>query len=163
MDEKALKDRHFPSLAPSLMRKLLRRGHWQSLPAGTRLTRTGIPVEALWYLFEGMARVEVDGTFVGRCAPGGFIGDMTVASGEPAFADVVLESPAKAWRIEAPDLRAISERRPEIGHALKAAFFRMIRERLAHSNSNARVRAEAAVSGLPWQPPQPGDPLTSPP
>lgn len=142
--EERLRRLHFPKLAPSRMRRLLRAGRWELLPAGTRLTRAGVPVPALWYLQEGSARVMVNGATVGRCLPGGFVGDMTVASGEPAFADVVLDGPARVWCIDAARLRDLGARDPETGHALEAAFFRMIRQRLADSNDRVGLPAGAA-------------------
>ncbi len=153
--EDRLRRLHFPRLSPRRMRRLLRSGDWQDLPAGTRLTRAGAPVPALWLLHDGSARVEVDGRTVGHCAPGSFVGEMTVASGEPAFADVVLDGPATAWRIDAAQLRALSLRDPEIGHALEAAFFRMIRQRLVDSNDRSapeHSHARAAGSTQPDRP-----------
>ena len=135
---------HFPQLAPSRMRRLLRAGAWQDLSSGTRLTQAGEPVPALYYLHAGQARVEVEGITVGHCTPGSFIGEMTVASGEPAYADVILDADATVWRIEAATLRYMAARHSETGHALEAAFFRTVRQRLA--DSNHRQRAEAGLA-----------------
>ena len=142
--EETLRQLHFAALPPNRLRKLLRQGEWTTLEAGTRLTRAGALVDALYFLHEGSARVEVSGVAIGRCDPGSFIGEMTVSSGEPAYADVILDSPASVWRINAAVLRDLAARDTEIGHALEAAFFRTIRTRLAESN--ARIRAEADVS-----------------
>jgi len=149
--EEALYRRHFETLKPSAMRVLLARGAWVTLEAGEQLTRTGDPVDALWYLASGSARVEVGAVVVGHCEEGGFVGEMTVSSGEPAFADVVIVHPAEAWRIEAPDLRDLTRRRPDIGAALGAAFFRMIRHRVTEGNTRAlglglHPSASAAIS-----------------
>ena len=138
--EQQLRRLHFPKLAPSRMRKLLKRGAWQELPANTRLTRAGHPVDALWFLQRGQADVLIDGDRVGRCEQGSFVCEMTVSSGEPAFADVILDGPATVWRIDGAALRDLAARDPETGHALEAAFFRMIRHRLAESDR--RIRAE---------------------
>lgn len=137
--EDRLRQRHFPKLGPSRVRRLVRAGEWKELPASTRLTRAGTPVDALCFLLEGSARVEVEGVVVARCVPCDFVGEMTVATGEPAFADVVLDEPTTLWRIDARKLRELAARDPEIGHALEAAFFRTIRQRLADSNSHARA------------------------
>jgi len=135
---------HFPGLAPSRMRRLLRRGTWLDLPAGTCLTRAGAPVDALWFLRSGQGSVLIDGVCVGQCGPGSFVGEMTVSSGEPAFADVVLDQAATVWRIDSAVVRDLAARDTETGLALEAAFFRMIRQRLVDSNS--RIRARAAAS-----------------
>jgi len=141
--ESRLRELHFPRLAPSRMRRLLRCGFWEDLPEGAQLTRAGAPVPALWFVHEGGARVLVDGVVVGRCQPGSFVGEMTVATGEPAFADVALDRPTTVWRIDATRLRELAARDPEIGHALEAAFFRTVRQRLADSNDRTRARAAA--------------------
>ena len=142
--EEQLRRLHFANLAPSRMRRLLKYGAWQNLPANTRLTTAGTPVDALWFLHTGRADVRIDGVRVGHCLPGSFIGEMTVASGEPAYADVVLAAPATVWRIDGGVLRDLAARDPETGHALEAAFFRVICQRLADSND--RLRAEVSVS-----------------
>lgn len=135
-----LRAAHFPRLAPSRLRRLLRAGEWVDLPAGTRLTREGEPVPALWFLNEGRAQVIVAGIAVGQCLPGSFIGEMTVATGEPAFADVILDTDATVWRIDAERLRDLASRDTAIGNALEAAFFRMIRQKLANSNDSSSIR-----------------------
>jgi len=142
--EDNLRQLHFATLAPNRLRRLLRLGEWITLDAGTRLTRAGALVDALCFLHDGSARVEVGGVSIGRCDVGSLIGEMTVASGEPAFADVVLDGPATVWRIDGAVLRDLAARDSEIGHALEAAFFRMIRKRLAENN--LRIRAEADIS-----------------
>jgi hypothetical protein len=137
--ETALRDLRFPHLAPRRMRRLLDRGVWLSLPAGTRMTTQGAPVPALWYLQHGSARVVVDAATAGHCAADSFVGEMTVATGEPAFADVILDTDATVWRIDAETLRDLASRDTEIGHALEAAFFRMISQKLALSNGLSRA------------------------
>jgi CRP-like cAMP-binding protein len=137
--EERLRKAHFPRLAPSRLRRLLRAGEWVDLPAGTQLTRAGDPVPALWFLHEGRAQVVVAGVAVGQCLPDSFIGEMTVATGEPAFADVMLDTDAPVWRIDAKRLRDLASRDTETGYALEAAFFRMIRQKLADSNDWSRA------------------------
>lgn len=135
--ESRMKALHFPALPPHLMRKLLKAGTWRDLPAGTRLATAGTPVEAAYFLHDGGARVEVGKGLVGHCTPGGFVGEMTVSTGEPAFADVVLDRDSVVWEIEADTVRWLMAANPVIGQALEAAFFRVIRQRLA--DSNARI------------------------
>lgn len=145
--ERRLKDLHFPTLVPHRMRRLLKTGHWRELPAGTQLAIAGKPVDALYFLYHGNARVEVGGRYVGRCTSDSFVGEMTVSTGEPAFADVVLEAASSVWQIDANALRRLMARDPQIGNALEAAFFRMIRQRLV--DSNARIAGEGGdlISG----------------
>lgn len=135
--ELRLKDQHFPNLSPYRMRRLLKFGQWYELPAGTQLAVLGRPIEALSFLYCGEARVEVQGECVGRCVANSFIGEMTVTKGEPASADVILVATSSVWQIDAHALRHLMMRDPEISHALEAAFFRTVRQRLIDSNTLA--------------------------
>lgn len=157
--ESRLKDLHFPNLSPHRMRRLLKIGRWQELPAGLRLATAGEPIQAAYFVYDGMARVEIEGRSVGRCAPDSFVGEMTASTGEPAFADVVLEVDSVLWQIDAVALRRLMTDDPLIGHALEAAFFRMMRRRLADSNAliagiggapmrEGAVEASAAAAGV---------------
>jgi len=140
--ESRMKALHFPALPPHLMRRLLKAGHWRDLPAGTRLATAGAPVEAAYFLHDGGARVEVGKGLVGHCTPG-----------EPAFADVVLDRDSVVWEIEADTVRWLMGANPVIGQALEAAFFRVIRQRLA--DSNARI---AGARDVPADRPETGAP-----
>lgn len=144
--ERQLKDLHFPTLVPHRMRRLLKIGHWRELPAGTQLTIAGRPVEAVSFLYHGSARVEVGGKHVGRCTSNSFVGEMTASTGEPAFADVVLEVASTVWQIDAGALRRLMTHDPQIGHALEAAFFRMIRQRLVDSNAQIAGKDDDHIS-----------------
>ncbi|MFZ1680267.1 MAG: cyclic nucleotide-binding domain-containing protein, partial [Rhizobiaceae bacterium] len=99
---------HFEHLSPSRFRRLLSAGEWQTLPSGTSLTAEGTPVPALYFLRSGTAEVRVAGRKVARCDTGTFVGEMTVATGEPANAGVTLVEDAQVWRIDAARLRAIA-------------------------------------------------------
>lgn len=142
--EDRLRRLHFPSLAPSKLRRLLHKGEWRHLPAGTSLTSVGAPVPALYFLESGVAQVVVDAIPVATCNGGEFIGEMTVLQAEPAYADVEMSKAGMVWQIDAAQLRAIAARSPETLNALEAAFFRTMRTRLAASNAQRRAEAVGA-------------------
>ena len=73
------------------------------------MTREGEPVDHLYYLAEGEARVLSMGQQVGLCRPGDLIGELTVLSGETASATVILNTPARFWCAPADDLRPYVE------------------------------------------------------
>jgi hypothetical protein len=147
--ETNFRNAHFPDLAPSYFKTLLSAGEWVSMPAGSRLSTQGQPVPALIFLFNGGAKVWVDEKDIGVCQPGSFVGEMTIASSEPASATVVLAKPAEVWRLEAQSLRGLAKRSPEISAALDAAFFRVLRSRIIDRNrmdAAAQFRDGAANS-----------------
>ena len=143
--EAQLRDAHFATLSPSRLKRLIDSGEWVTLAKGEFLSREGTPVPHLVYLHDGSAIVLVAGNPVARCDPGTFVGEMTVATGEPANASVYLETDAQVWRIASDRLRHISERRPEIREALEAAFFRTLRVRVIARNKRDALAANAAL------------------
>lgn len=132
--EAALREAHLPGLSPGRCRMLLSSGRWRTLEAGSVLTRQGEPVPALYYLSEGTATVQVGGRQVATTGPACFIGEMTIATREPAFATVVVDAKTEVWSIEADEFHRLAQRRPEIAHALESAFFRTVRGRLVERN-----------------------------
>lgn len=133
--ENRMIEQHFRSVPRRRMRRLIDRGVWKQLPAGAQLARQGTPVPALYYLAAGEAQVLVNGALVATCATGSFVGEMTALTGEPAFATVEAAEPLDVWMIPAEKLRSIVSEEPESGRAIEAAFFRVVRERLAQQNA----------------------------
>lgn len=137
--EAELRARHFPDLSASRFSRLLRSGAWMELPGGTVLAAEGRPVNTLTYLRDGQGSVSIDGIDIAHSEAGTFVGEMTVLTGEPANATVVLDGPAHAWVVDARKLRRLASDKAEIGHALEAAFFRMLRSRLTCRNLQDRA------------------------
>lgn len=138
--------RHFPTLPPSQVRRLLDLGRWQEMPAGSVLCVEGERIPALYYLHEGNVTVSVDDRTVGQCEPGAFVGELTVTTGEPSNGTVTIETPAYLWSVDADRLRETIRNRPEIARALEASFFSEVRDKLLRRNS------ELALT-LAWKPP----------
>jgi len=122
--------RHFATLAPAQIRRLLDLGCWQELPAGTVLCAEGQQVDKLHYLHEGSASFSVNDRTIGQCESGAFVGELTVATDEPANGTVILEAPGYVWSVEADRLRRAMERQPELARALEASFFAEVRDKL---------------------------------
>ena len=125
----------------SRARHLVDQGIWLSGKAGDVLTREGEPVDHLYYLAEGEARVLSTGIEVGLCRPGDLIGELTVLSGETASATVILNTPARFWCAPAEDLRPYVETHEDIRRAIEHGFATVLKAKLRASN---RAIAEAA-------------------
>ena len=139
-EEKAMVDTLFNELPRSRARHLLDQGVWLTGKAGDVLTREGEPVDHLYYLAEGEARVISTGSQVGLCRPGDLIGELTVLSGETASATVILNTPARFWCAPADDLRPYVEAHEDIRRAIEHGFATVLKAKLRASN---RAIAEA--------------------
>ncbi len=133
--EAGLVARHLPGLSKGEARLLIDAGSWSLLQDGHLLTVEGQAVSHLHYIAEGHAQVVIDGIVVAECAPGTFVGEMTVATGGPATATVRCAGPVTVWRVEAVALRRLLARTDEISRELDAAFARNYRDKLVRMNA----------------------------
>ena len=133
-EEQAMLDRLFTELPRSRARHLIDQGMWLSGKAGDVLTREGEPVDHLYYLAEGEARVISMGSQVGTCRSGDLIGELTVLSGETASATVILNTPARFWCAPADDLRPYVEAHDDIRRAIEHGFATVLKAKLRASN-----------------------------
>jgi Cyclic nucleotide-binding domain len=85
----------FEGLNDIQISKLLRAADWKSLTAGDIVTRQDAPVDALYFIIQGRAKVEVDGITVAHLESGTFIGEIAYLTGNPATARVVIEEPSR--------------------------------------------------------------------
>ena len=139
-DELAMVRALFDELPTSSARHLIDQGVWLTGKEGDVLTREGEPVDHLYYLAEGEARVLSLGSQVGLCRPGDLIGEFTVLSGETASATVILNSAARFWCAPAEDLRPYVEAHEDIRRAIEHGFATVLKAKLRASN---RTIAEA--------------------
>lgn len=139
-DERAMIARLWGELPTSRARHLIDQGLWLAGKPDDVLTREGEPVDHLYYLADGEARVSCDGVEVGVCRPGDLIGELTVLSGEAASATVILLTPARFWCAPADDLRPYVEAHEDIRRAIEHGFATVLKAKLRASN---RTIAEA--------------------
>lgn len=140
-DERVMVDTLFEGLAKSRARHLIDQGVWLTGKAGDVLLREGEPVDNLYYLAEGEARVLAMGSEVGRCRKGDLIGELSVLSEDKASATVTLDTPARFWCAPADDLRPYVEAHDDIRRAIEHGFATVLKAKLRASN---RAIAEAA-------------------
>lgn len=133
-DERAMLDRLFTELPKSRARHLIDQGLWLAGKAGDVLTREGEPVDHLYYLAEGEARVIALGSEVGLCRAGDLIGELTVLSGETASATVILNTPARFWCAPADDLRPYVDAHEDVRRAIEHGFATVLKSKLRASN-----------------------------
>jgi CRP-like cAMP-binding protein len=122
-----------------LARKVLDIGLWIDGDRGAELTRQGEKNYNLIYLKEGRAEVLLNNTQIAICAPGSFIGEMTVMSGGPATATVRLISTARLLCIDAEALRALSQNEAGIASVIQNSFSRDMRLKLEATSRHVRT------------------------
>lgn len=98
-EETAFLKAHFSTLPPHLARKFLHLGRWQTVSAGTVLTRQGAPVHELVYIGSGSADVRAHGTSVATIGASALIGEMTIMHGGEATADVEISQEARIFTL----------------------------------------------------------------
>jgi hypothetical protein len=140
-DDRDFYDRVFPQLEPHQMRRLLKTGKWLTGPAGTTLTRQGELVSHLCYLNSGNLEVRVNDVPVGVCDPKSLIGEISIASGQPATATVVARDEIYYLAIEREALHKLMKADAEIAHAVERSLRRNLETTLI-------MRTKPAASGI---------------
>lgn len=146
-EERGFLATHFASLPPHLARRFLNLGRWQSVSAGTILTRQGAPVHELIYIADGSAEVRAHGAVMTELGPGALIGEMTIMQGAQATADV--EVSTKSFVFSLPRAALIQELEADHDFALAVANALQIeaRRKLDLSNQQNAERTLDTVRG----------------
>jgi CRP-like cAMP-binding protein len=101
---------------------LWRRLHILEAPAGTVLCQRGEPGDRFYVLQSGSAEVRLgldpDGVILRLVAPGDFVGEMALLTGQPRTADVVVAEDATLWALDRADFTAILAGSIPLLHAL---------------------------------------------
>lgn len=119
-----------PGLATHRVRRLLKLGRWSDVRPGQVLATEGAPVGALTFIAAGLCRIEVGGAPVATIGSGGVVGEMTVLSGEPATATVIVVTPARLLTIGAQPLRDFLARNEDVRAEVERSFATDLRRKL---------------------------------
>ncbi|WP_288930183.1 cyclic nucleotide-binding domain-containing protein [uncultured Maritimibacter sp.] len=139
--EQVFYDTHLGALRHIDARRFMDAGEWVDLAVGEGLTTEGTPVEALFFLAGGEARVIAGSQEVARLGEGALIGEFGVLTRAPASATVEITRPARAFRITADALETLGDRNGELLRQLSFVFALSGQAKLA--TSNARLRGSS--------------------
>lgn len=131
----------FGSLSKARARELLNLGIWVNGTAGTKLTTEGEPVDHVAYVSEGVVDIFHNDVKIGSCAPGNFIGEMSVLGHGAASATAIVAEPARYWLIPAEQLRALKHKAPELAGAFQAGIAQDLSTKLLSGNAALRDKA----------------------
>ena len=118
---------------------------WRDVVAGQALVTQGQANPPLIYVARGRADIVVDGKHVGQCAPGDFLGEMSLISGQTATATVSAAEPMRVARFDREALAQLSRAAPEIGRALDSALNRSLAAKVMRMNEVAAARGETTA------------------
>ena len=118
---------------------------WRDIAMGQALVTQGQANPPLIYVARGRAEIIVDGNRVGECAPGDFLGEMSLISGQTATATVTAAEPMRVARFEREGLAQLARAAPEVGRALDSALNRSLASKVMRVNRVAAARGEAVT------------------
>lgn len=115
---------------------------WRDIGEGDSLVTQGQAKPPLIYVARGRASIQVDGNKVGECAPGDFLGEMALISGQTATATVTAAEPMRVARFDRDALAQLARFAPEVGRALDSALNRSLAAKVVRMNTVAAARGE---------------------
>ena len=133
-EERRLCDTAFKALDHVLVRRMLRRSAWKSVPEGQPLMRHGERPTEILLIASGEAAVQLGDRTISHLKAGAFVGEMSFLKDEVASATVVATKALRcaAWR--QGELAALFKRRPELRHVFHAAVGRDLAQKIAEHN-----------------------------
>jgi len=139
-EQRALIEDVLMVLATPHQRQLMKIISWRDAKPGEVLMWQGQQSPPLVYMASGLADIEHDGTRLGECRAGEFLGEMSLISGERATATVTVSQAARIAIFDRKELLQLSSEMPELSMSLDHAFNRGLTEKLQRMN---RERSES--------------------
>ena len=139
--ERMFYERVVPELEPYQVRHLLNAGKWLDADIGVELTRQGESVPQLVFLQSGKVCVVVNNNPVSTCAAGSLIGEISISTGSPATATVVVQEPIHYLAIQRDDLQKISAGDEGIARAIDHGNIRNLEDKLSKMNRGLSQQA----------------------
>ncbi len=115
-------------------RKLMEIISWRDTKPGEVLMWQGQKSPPLAYIASGQVDVEHDGTHLGECRAGEFLGEMSLISGERATATVTVSEAARIAMFDRKELLNLTSEMPELSLSLDHVFNRGLTEKLQRMN-----------------------------
>src|ERR1700722_17141632 len=116
----------WPVLGPSELADIASFGSERQTVDGELLFRAGEASYDLFVVLEGEAEVlrpgGEDGSLIASFGPGGFIGELTLLTGQHRFLDGRVSQPGRVLVIEQPQFRRLMSLRPALAEVIFAAL-----------------------------------------
>lgn len=131
-----------PGIDKALAARLMKRGQWQEVPAGTVLTTMGQMVPKLMFIASGLVTISRDDKMVGACGQGDFLGEISVMGNRPATATATTTKPVRFLGFEREALASLLRQNPDLRHAMEASFNRNLIDKLTRLNEGGSSGAD---------------------
>ncbi|MCC7033791.1 MAG: cyclic nucleotide-binding domain-containing protein [Acidobacteria bacterium] len=135
-DLAALYERHFSAFTRAEFLRWWQTGRREQL-CDRQLTWNGQRPEALFFLLGGRARVSRGGEAVVDLAPGQFVAEMSLITGDPANADVVTLGEADVVWWPTVDLRTMQTAQPALWARLQSVIGRDLVEKIRRGETRS--------------------------
>ncbi|MEP6828490.1 MAG: cyclic nucleotide-binding domain-containing protein, partial [Aestuariivirga sp.] len=136
--------RAFEGLDDAQIAKLLRAADWRDVTAGEVITRQDAPVEALYFVLSGRAKVEVDGQKVAQLEHGTFIGEIAYLTGNAASARVVMEETGRLLAFSRVRVAKVTAGDKQISGILYQVLGRDLAQKMRQANTRRVLDGEPA-------------------
>lgn len=121
-EEKHLHEMVFSSVPELQYRRLLNIGKWQTLPEETTIVEQNSSIDSLIVIYEGLAKVEVDGEIVSYSRNGSFVGEMSFLTGNNTTASVTTLVPTHIFSWGKSTLKGLIDKDHDLQMAMNSVF-----------------------------------------
>ena len=137
--------RAFDGLDDAQIAKLLRAADWRDVKVGEVITRQDAPVEALYFILSGRAKVEVEGQNVAQLEHGTFIGEIAYLTGNAASARVVMEEAGRLLAFSRVRVAKVTAGDKQISGILYQVLGRDLAQKMRQTNTRRVLEGETAT------------------
>jgi len=136
----------FTGLDDVQIARLLVAGQFNDIAKGTTLTEENKPLDTLFFICEGHAKVTVAGSEIAHLEKGNFVGEIAFLTEKPATATVVAEDSVRALVFERGELNQFFRNEAEVAGLIYQLLGRELAQKLRARNIEI---SEAALSRHP--------------
>ena len=144
-DDAFLLRRAFEGLDDIQIAKLLRAADWRSFAVGDVITRQDAPVDALYFILSGRAKVEVDGQVLAHLESGAFIGEIAYLTGNLATAKVTIEEQARLLAFSRMRMAKVTAGDRQINGILYQVLGRDLAQKMRQANTRRVMEREPVI------------------
>lgn len=141
-EDAAMLRRAFDGLDDPQIAKLLKAADWRDVNPGDVITRQDAPVDALYFILHGRAKVEVDGKTVAHLADGSFIGEIAYLTGNAATARVSAEEKGRMLAFSRVRIAKVTAGDKQISGILFQVLGRDLAQKMRAANTRNVLEGE---------------------
>ena len=142
----------FTGLDDVQIARLLVAGQFNDIAKGTTLTEENKPLDTLFFICEGHAKVTVAGSEIAHLEKGNFVGEIAFLTENPATATVVAEDSVRALVFDRGELNQFFRNEAEVAGLIYQLLGRELAQKLRARNIDVYLRGSAKPISLTANP-----------